>query len=175
MLVCRRSVCYDVASFQSYQSPYSTEFRKMFIPHFLIAVMSTAIASPMAEGLFGLEDLSNDFSVNGFSPSAERSNEIALQFMTGNDEALTWQDPARNLISAPAIPEDSIAYSTNVIIAGAGHAVEKEVQEPVDPGERFRKFDCDDSNGVCCMGNPLASHRVAQRCDQSIQPFKPIL
>lgn len=48
----------------------------MFILHFLIAVMSTAIASPMAEGLFGLEDLSNDFSVNGFSPSAERSNEI---------------------------------------------------------------------------------------------------
>lgn len=69
-------MCYDVASFQSYQSPYNTEFRKMFILHFLIAVMSTAIASPMAEGLFGLEDLSNDFSVNGFSPSAERSNEI---------------------------------------------------------------------------------------------------
>lgn len=60
--------------------------------------------------------------------------------MTGNDEALTWQDPARNLISAPAIPEDSIVYSTNVIIAGAGHTVEKEVQEPVDPGGKVPKF-----------------------------------
>lgn len=137
----------------------------MVIIHFLIAVVSIATASPMAEGL---ADISNDFSVNGFSPSAER--EIALQVMTDNDEGLTWQEPARNLISTPAIPENSIAYSTTFVIAGAEHTVEKGVQEPLDPGETFRKFGCNDSNGVCCMGNPLAFHQVAKRCEQSIQP-----
>lgn len=161
---------YGVAPFQSYQSLYSIEFRKMFIIHFLIAVVSIATASPMAEGLFGLADISNDFSVNGFSPSAENSNEIALQVMTDNDEGLTWQEPARNLISTPAIPENPFAYSTTFVLAGAGHTVEKGVQEPVDAGETFRKFNCNDSNGVCCMGNPLTSHRAPQRCEQSIQP-----
>lgn len=170
MLVCRCSVYYNIAPFQSYHSLHSTEFRKMLILCLLIAVVSTAIASPMAEGLLGLTDLSNGFSVDGISPSAERSNEYALQVMTGNDEALTWQDPATNVISTPSFPENPIAYSTNFFIASTGHPVEKEIKGPVDPGERFQNFDCNDSNGVCCMGNPLSSHRAAQRCEQSIQP-----
>lgn len=170
MWVCRYSVCYDVASFQSSQSLYSTEFCKMFIRCFLIAVVSTAIASPVAEGSLGLTDLSKVFSVNGFSPSAERPNDYIPQVVTDNDEALAWQDPARNVISAAAFPENPIEYSTNFVIASTGHPVEKDVQDLVDPGERFRNFDCNDSNGVCCMGNPLASHRDAQHCEQSIQP-----
>lgn len=170
MLVSGCSVFYGVASFQPYQSLYSIEFRKMFIIYFLSAVVSIVTASPITEGLFGLADISSGFSVNGFSPSAEKTNEIALQVMTDNDEGLTWQEPARNPISTPAIPENSIAYSTTSLVAGAGHKVEKAVQEPVDPGETFRKFNCNDSNGVCCMGNPLAFHRAAQRCEQSIQP-----
>lgn len=113
----------------------------MFIHHFLIAVVSTAIVSPMLGGLLGLVRLSSDFSVDAFWPSTGESNEIALQVATSNDEALTWQEPAWNLMSTPAILENSIS------------------KKPVDPWERFRNFDCNDSNGVCCKGNPLASHR----------------
>lgn len=89
-----------------------------------------------------------------------------------NEVEKEWQDlPAINLISTDAIlPEKSIAYSTKFVIAGAGeHKVEKEVQIPVDQGERFQNFDCGSANGVCCMGNPLITNRVAQRCEQSIQ------
>lgn len=145
----------------------------MFILHFLIALVSTAIASPIAGGGFiGLADLSSDFSVNGFSSSAEGPKEITHQFMNNNDEALIWQDSlGGGLISTPNIPKNSIAYSTKFIIAGAGHKVEKEVQKPVDQGERFKRFDCSNSNGVCCMGNPLVTNRAAQRCEQSIQPY----
>lgn len=139
---------------------------------------------------------SDDFSVNnGFWQSAEMyQKEINLRFMMNDDkeeekeeeegegegeaeEALiTWQDlPADNLISTDAtLPEKSIpSYSTKFVIAGgAGEPkVEKEVQiPPVDldhQGERFQKFDCGNANGVCCMGNPLVTNRVAQRCEQS--------
>lgn len=130
----------------------------MFIVHFLIALVSTAIASPMAGEFIGLADhlSSDDFSVD--------------RFMNDNDEAITWQDPPGNLISTSAIPEKSIAYSTKFTIAGAGgHKVEEEVQIPVDQGERFQNFDCGSANGVCCMGNPLVTSRAAQRCEQSIQ------
>lgn len=113
----------------------------MFILHFLIALVSTAIASPMAGESLGLADLSSDFSVNGFLPSAEGSKELAHQFVNNNnDEALTWQDLPGDLISTPAIPESSIAYSTKFIIAGAEQKVEKEVLKPVDQGEMFRNF-----------------------------------
>lgn len=162
----------------------------MFILHFLIALVSTAIASPIAGEFIGLADdqhlssssSSDDFSVNnGFSQSAERyQKEINHRFMMNedndhdgeNEEEKEWQDLlAGNLISTDAIlPEKSIAYSTKFVITGAGeHKVEKEVQIPVDQGERFQNFDCGSANGVCCMGNPLVTNRVAQRCEQSIQ------
>lgn len=160
----------NFTSFQYCQSLYSTVFCKMFVLRFLIALMSTVRASPMAGEFTGLADLSSGFSVDGFSPSTEGFEEIAHQFMNSNDEALTWQDPPRNLISTPAISENSIAYSTKFVIAGAGHKVEKAVQKPVGQGERFKNFDCGNLNGVCCMGNPLIHNRAAQRCEQSIQP-----
>lgn len=147
----------------------------MFVLHFLIALVSTAIASPIVGEFIGLADnLSTDsFSVNGFSRSAESSKKETTHLLMNNDnhdEALTWQDLPGNLISPNAIPEKSIAYSTKSVIAGAGgHKVEKEVQKPVDQGGMFQNFDCGNSNGVCCMGNPLVANRAAQPCEQSIQ------
>lgn len=139
--------------FNSYQSLYRIVFCRMLIHHFLFALVSTAVVIPTAGIYIGLADLSSDFSVNEFSPSPEGSKDIAHQFENSNEEALTWQDPPRNLISTPT-----------------KHRVEKGVQKPYDQGERFKFFDCGNSSGVCCMGNPLTSHRAAQRCEQSIQP-----
>lgn len=147
----------------------------MFILHFLIALVSTAIASPVAWEFVGLADhlSTDDYSVNGFSQSAERSKKETTHLFMNNDnddEAITWQDLPGNLISTVAIPKKSIAYSTKFVMAGAGgHKVEKEVQKPVDQGEMFQNFDCGNSNGVCCMGNPLVANRAAQPCEQSIQ------
>lgn len=146
----------------------------MFILHFLIALLSTAIASPIAGEFIGLADhlSTDDFSLNGFSQSVERSKkETTHLFMNDNDdEALSRQYPPGNLVSTDAIPEKSIAYSTKFGIAGAGgNKVEKEVQKPVDQGDMFQNFDCGNSNGVCCMGNPLIANRAAQPCEQSIQ------
>lgn len=156
--------------FNQYQSLYPVHpsiqrFCKMFILHFLIALLSTAIASPLAGEFIGLADhlSTDDFSLNGFSQSAERSKkETTHLFMNDNDdEALSWQYPPGNLVSTDAIPEN---------IAGAGgKKVEKEVQKPEDQGDMFQNFDCANSNGVCCMGNPLIANRAAQPCEQSIQ------
>lgn len=76
----------------------------------------------------------------------------------------------------PELPEEEVSPHNTlpkfVIAGGAAGQVEdqqqqEEMRRMMTIMERFQKFECGNSNGVCCMGNPLVTNRAPQRCDQS--------